>query len=288
MKTNCRLTICPASLPEVEEIQALGAKQLDSSLAHMVHFDLWDNNPHFEEIMALVEQIRQREGQHAATTAFTPHFNEEECGAAKFLHVRSTFAGLDPVFYPEQYEVSHFLERVIVYKDKGYDRYEHVEQKLDTMTEKPPKWRASRQFCSESPSAMTNLYCSDLARHVIEQAGLQGASFRPVLSAKTSEPLPDVWQLWPQECEDFLAPGDFMQARPCPVCGRTRYIPTQNGRGRMCVREELVPRDLDFMQVPACFGADCGYPFLVISQRANRALKEAGIAGGLVFAPLES
>lgn len=284
MKTKCSLLICPATLPEVKCIEELGAKRQES-LAHLAQFDLWDQDPHFEEILELVEKIRQREGHRAASTFFTLHYTEAECEAAQFLRVRSCCAGFDSVEVPEQYELSHFFEKVIVYKDKGYDRYEHVKQKLDTMTEKPPKWRAARQFCSDYGSNMVNLYCSDLAMRTIEKAGLTGASFRPVRNAKTGEPLPDLWQLWPQECEDFLAPGEFTMTRPCPVCGRTRYVP--NDRGRMRVRAELVPQDLDFMQVPSCYGADRGYPFYVISHKAYRLLRDASLDRSLIFEPLE-
>ena len=73
--------------------------------------------------------------------------------------------------------------------------------------------------------------------------------------------------------------------RPCPVCERTRYVPT--GRGRMRVRAELVPRDLDFMQVPSCYGADSGRPFYVISHKAYRLLKDASLDRSLIFEPLD-
>ena len=55
----------------------------------------------------------------------------------------------------------------------------------------------------------------------------------------------------------------------------------------MRVWAELVPQDLDFMQVPSCYGADWGYPFCVISHKAYRLLRDASLDRSLIFKPLE-
>ena len=112
---------------------------------------------------------------------------------------------------------------------------------------------------------MMNLYCSDQAKSVILSAGLTGAEFHEVLKEKTGEPVPDLWQLRPTECEDCLSPGPFMQTRKCRCCGKTRYY-TSGGRAQLRIREDLVPKGLDFLQVPGAVGAEIGYPFNIISR----------------------
>lgn len=286
MRTNCRITIFSDSLPEIEIMITLGATKLEYSSPvrsnPLVFLDVDDSNPHFNEILELAEEIK---GKAQVSTMFFVSFTEEECFRARYLHVRSTFAGLDSIYYPGQYEQLHYYETVTVQGKNIYDRYEHTQQIAPTIAKKKPTWRADRQFCSDYGSAMQNLYCSDLARKVIVDSGLTGVQFHEVLSEKTRTPFSDLWQLWPEECEDFLMPGPYMQTRACKDCGKIRYY-SSGGRARLIIREDIVPVGLDFMQVAGAVGADTGYPYNVVSHRAYCVLKQSSIARALVFEPL--
>jgi len=288
MRTYCRITVFSDSLPELERMIRLCATKVEYSPAHIpnppIFFDIDDSQPHFNEILELAEEIK---GKAQVSTMFFVSFTEEECFQAKYLHVRSTFAGLDSIYYPGQYEQLHYHETVMIRGRKIYDRYEHTQQVAPTIAKKKPIWRADRQFCSDYGSAMQNLYCSDVAKTVIMGSGLTGVQFHEVLSEKTQAPFPDLWQLWPKECDDFLKPGPYMQARVCKDCGKIRYY-SSGGRARLMIREDIVPEGLDFMQVAGAVGADTGYPYNVVSHRAYCVLKQSSIARALVFEPLEN
>lgn len=285
MKTICRITVFSDSLPELEKIAALGASRIEiqnSTLYCPCFFDVDDCNPHFDEILALVELIKKKA---SVQTSFHLVYSEEERSNAEFFHVRSTYAGLDSAYDPNQYELLHYYDTVTMQGKKLYDRFEHVRQIGSIIANKKPIWKTTRQFCSDYGSAMQNLYCSDFAKKVIESGDLTGVEFYNVLSAKTRSPLSDLWQLWPKECEDFLAAGPFMQTRTCKECGRTRYY-TAGGRTQIKIRKECTPEGLDFLQVPGAVGADTGYPYIIVSRKAYFALTQAKIVRSMVFEPL--
>lgn len=287
MRIKCRIAIFSDSLPEMEKLIAFGAVKLEYSpppgSTPLVFFDVDDSNPHYTKVLELAEDIK---GKARVSTRFYVSFTEEECFRAKYLHVRSTFAGLDSICCPGQYEQLHYYETATIQDRKIYDRYEHTQQIAPTVAKKKPTWRADRQFCSDYGSAMQNLYCSDLAKTVIISNGLTGAQFHAVLSERGRTPLADVWQLWPEECADFLMPGPYMQTRACKDCGQIRYY-SSDGRGRLKIQENLVPEGLDFMQITGAVGADTGYPYHVISHRAYCTLTQSSLARALVFEPLE-
>ena len=285
MKTNCRITVFSDSLPELEKIVDLGANRIkiqNATLKCPSFFDVDDSKPHFNEILELVEIIKEKA---QVQMSFHLVYSEEECSNAAFLHVRSTYAGLDSVYYQGQYELLHYFDTATMQGKRLYDRFEHMKQIGPTIANTKPIWKTTRHFCSDYGSAMQNLYCSDYAKKMIETGDLTGVEFRKVLSAKSHSPLSDLWQLWPKECEDFLAAGPFMQTRACKECGKTRYY-TAGGRAQIQLRKESVPEGLDFLQIPGAVGADTGYPFYIVSHRAYIALTQAKLVRSLVFEPL--
>ena len=148
---------------------------------------------------------------------------------------------------------------------------------------KHPSWHFNRHFATDYDSATVHLFCSHTAKQIIE-----GAKFRDVLDLKTRQPASDVFQLFPQECADFLSPGRYYSpGHICKICGQRR-INEQDGRAEMLLNKRQIPENVDFMQSPPVIGADAGYPYYVISNKAYRVLQEHHLTRGLVFESLRT
>ena len=238
-----------------------------------------------------VERLLDAEGLFSSPDMFityTKKYSAQECNEAKYLHVQSVYAGVQfpDIDYQEVFRSSHFAETVMI-GARQIDVHEHSVQIAPIQLVKAPKWRTARQFCSGYFNGMVDLFCSDMAKGIIEEAGLAGSEFRPVLSRKSQKPVPNVWQLWPHECEDFLAPGPHMDIRTCATCGMRRYV-HRDGRAEIQIHDDTIPHGLDFMQSPPLVGKEIGYPYYVISSRAYRVLEQAKITQDLVFTPLKT
>ena len=268
----------------VKKIQSLGPNVKVEGFAntHLIH--VLEDDPAFNEIRSIFEQAKNTEA--CVIESCTISYSEKERLSAKWLRIRSMYDGVDNGHddWGISYANKHASGRkhVILGKESTKEIYEHTIQIAPLQTTVVPKWRANRQFCTDLYSGIS-LCCSDVAKRVIEESRMTGAKFCPVLSASTRIPLPNVWQICPKECENFLAPGPYINTSTCRVCGQTLYSHKIIGRGELRIQEDRIPKGLDFMQTPPLVN---GRPFYVISQRAYQVLKEAQITRALVFEPL--
>ena len=245
-------------------------------------FHVVEESSCFSEIIEWIDRAKKIEGTDIKIL-YSIKFTEEELSKADFLEIRSVYAGITPLdaFRSSYIRMEHEC-------DIGYaGQMEHFVQVGPPVIRKFPSWRQNRHFASDYDSAMTYLFCSSHAKQIIEESGLTGAEFNPVIDARTKQPAKDVWQIHPQECDDFMLPGPFLTAfRPCKICGKMRHVNT-DGRYLPILSRSLIPLSVDFMQTPPLVGADIGYPFYVITGKAYRVLKKANMTRGLAFSALE-
>ena len=296
MITKCRYSVFDknhephAELRELLELLRSNGIKLDEESNSWrrdfaVYFDVTDASAKYREIQETVDRIKSLDYvdvlEHHSVS-----FSEQELDAAKYLSVRSVYSGIMVQNrYIELQHDSGIRESLFGFKNPLI-AYEHVVQIDNPRINKGASWRKDRQFCSNYESTMRHLFCSDLARSVIETNHLEGAEFRPVYHYKKGEQIPDLWQLYPHECEDFLTPGNRTKTRLCPVCGARRYVTTDE-RDRLCLIEDKLPEGYDFFQSPPLVGARTGHPFYVVSGRVYQVLKKADIIRALIFEPLE-
>ncbi len=295
MKIDWQFNIAPINKDLIRKLKDLGAdipafdeKYINSFTVHAL-----EGSENFEAVVRLIEEAEWLKQIHFMIL-YHVTYSEKERSAARWLHVRSVYMLYDHDENDDSYESQHIHQiRIVTHEgyggkqtEKDLKEYDHFVQIAPAFARWKPNWRPARQFCTHNLGYGQDLFCSDEARRVIEVANLTGVEFRSVLSPKERKPIHDLWQVWPQKTADFLAPGEHMEYRPCKTCGEMRYIP-QNGLAKVLIREDRIPKDLDFMQTPPSYGAGAGVPYYVISARAYQTLKEAKITRGLVFTPLD-
>lgn len=293
MIVTCRYSVyqysesCPELDSLFQTLNELGihvSKEYVPSLRYCsAHFDVIEGTDKDKEIYHVIDKIRQLD-QVSVGTHYSVRFSESEIETADYLHIRSVYAGLDAK--NKYLELQHDSGLCDKFLGNTVSLQEHVVQIEQPHITKRPIWHANRQFCSNYQSGMSNLFCSDKARSVLEDTHIEGVGYLPVFQTKTKIQVPDLWQLWPLEAMDFLSPGDGTKTRFCPVCSARRYVTTDE-RSRLLLVGRLLPPGLDCFQSPPLVGANTGYPYYVISSKMYRVLKQADILGGLIFEPVE-
>ena len=284
MKTIIYFRISPNMSDICHELQAIGIDVYENSSFFSFRID--KDSESYSSVLRIVEAAVSKGGS-IREKRYEVEYTENDCATAKYLYVRSSFEGFVHDFYAGYEEYLHRNgSKTFSFgqKRKQIDVYEHLVQRGLTRTDKCPVWKTTRQF--RNGLTATRLFCSDSAKKIIEESGLIGAEFTPVLSCKTKMPMDDLWQLCPAECEIAFKPGKHITCRPCPVCGKTRLIP-EDARAELVIRDGAIPADLDFVQTPPSYGVDCGVPLIIISNKAYHVLKQANIARALVFTPIK-
>lgn len=282
MITNCYCWIRKLSEAELDSLSDGG---IPVKAIGGYSFSYQEGTPQAEIAETVVKQA-QKNGATVIMN-YINSFSDSEIEQARWLHLRSIFAGFECCNKKWPYHSECLRGDQVIDGKKIGVQHEHLIQVASFEAKRSPKWKKERQFCSNYSSAMTALFCSDQAKEMIEQNGLTGAQFSTVFHCNSTQVLDNLWQLTAVEVEDFLMPNQDVIVWECESCGRKRYS-ARNGKGAFGIQENNVPRGLDFFQSFPVVGADIGYPYLVISAKACRALKQAGITRGLVFEPMLS
>ena len=284
MNVNWRIGLSLQDKETIKKLRSLGPHVRCEVIGALVIVNVYEDDPAYNAVIRICDNLEQPDRK--VFQMCEKQYSEEERSKAKWLHVYSTYFGIDNGFgeWRRFYKNIHATGRyVTAFGEKtSVKEYEHKIQIAPLQSNTPPKWRSTRQFCTDKYSGFV-LLCSEVARQTIKDSELNGATFCPVLSAKTGEEYANVLQLMPAMCEDFLAPGPFIKTWTCNTCGKTLYRHMVTGRGELLIREEQIPKNLDFVQTPPIVS---GCPYYVISQRAYHILKDAQITRSLVFEPL--
>lgn len=263
-----------------------------SNATDWVGFDVDPSRESYATIMEYLQTLQaSNDGKRAYWVRYENVYSETDRLSAAYLYVLSSFNCLEPVNADTVMAGSCYLGTWVpqdlgplFHIDKPIAHYRHWVQAEPFVIKKPVNWKPNRCF-GGCQLFLFPLFCNDHSKEVIESAGLGGASFRPVLWHRTKREVPDVWQLWPQELEDFLEAGPYTEEHVCELCGR-RYFTPVRGDAEFRIRAESIPDGLDYFQSYPSIGNEKCAPIYIVSQRAYRVLKGANIARSLLFRPM--
>ena len=199
-----------------------------------VRFEVNPEKEIFAEIQQYLRKLKAtREGKRAFWANYENVYSEEDRLDASYLYVLSSFSCLEPVNDETIMGGACYLgsrelpdHGPLFHRPKLIPRYRHQIQAEPFFIKKRVNWRPNRCF-GGCQLYLYPLFCNDHAKEIIGAAGLQGASFQPVLRHGTGLEVPDVWQLLPQELEDFLEAGPHTEEHVCEICGRRYFTPTR-------------------------------------------------------------
>lgn len=213
-------------------------------------------------------------------------FSDKEMEAAEWFTLRSRNWKLEPVDLNKTFDFGNCTWIVEEDKEDPY-RYYHARQVAPYILSRQVKWGRT-QFLSAHTGGISGLFCSDLARSVIENAGLKGCSFSPVLRYRKGTEMPDVNQL---VFENIIPDDCVMMYRStgtwhCPVCGKAQYL--VDSLSRPVIKLQALG-DEDFYSTTNNHSFDPGIiagAFHIVSKRAYSVLKKHQLARSLEFFPL--
>lgn len=255
-----------------------------------ISFDVVEGSKEWSEMMNLLhaeENDPDRNKLFYISYLYTAHYTAREINNAKYLFVRSVYDCVYPLNEDEISTCRCFLgaenQSRTGKPGRTHPLYQHCEfSGLAVVTQKP-KWKPRRCFAG----GCSQLFCNDFAKELIEENGLTGVCFEPVLN-KASEPIGDFWRLVPQLVDGFLVPGQHERICKCPVCGADMFERT-TGIWTIQIDERKLPHQLDFFRSPSVLlsASGVGQAGIFLSQRAYRVLKKANITQALVFDPIQ-
>lgn len=186
-------------------------------------------NCNFLIVFDILEGSEQHQRLKAEFPEFAPTckwyiFSEKEMQAAEWFTMRSTNEKLEDSCPEKTFSHSCYASN---YYDPPlkFDLYSHQTQVAPFYFSKPVKW-GRNFFYSCNDRGQKTLFCSETASKLMLQHGLKGMEFQPVLSKKTNEPMPDIYQfnvttMIPNSSFHVVGASGIWT---CPVCGKSRYV----------------------------------------------------------------
>lgn len=214
-------------------------------------------------------------------------FSKKEMESAQWFTLRPTNSKLESRFADLTFAGSCLQWQAAL--ETGRASYNHYSQRAPYIMSRQTKWGKS-QFLACSTYRFRAIFCSDLARSIIENSGLRGCAFAPVLYYKDASPMPDISQF----IIETVIPGDRVRIQGvkekcrCPVCRREKYIVDSLSRP---VVDLNALRDMDFYITEANHAVERDAPeeaYFILSKRAYTLFKEHGMTGSFEVFPLFS
>lgn len=245
-------------------------------------------NERFEEI------IKNREDDAPVVRVFCfPVYTEEERCSAKWLELQATATKIDPVNEEQAFTMTCIFKQT----RRGIDVGRHCIQSSPCEIQRAVKWGNS-QFFSGTSIGFNSLFCSDRAAVLMQQAGLRGLGYGPVLKKGTRVPVANVRQVKPEHtiANHAFVPVRDMEEYTCEICGM-KMLRMTGQRSLYGIRESYIDPEIDIFETLPLFA---GLPSLgdrtpsearskfIISQRAYQALKKNAMCRGVEFTPLET
>ncbi|MBP3538638.1 MAG: hypothetical protein J6J62_02215 [Oscillospiraceae bacterium] len=226
-------------------------------------------------------------------------FSDKEMNEAEWFTMRSTNNKLENVLDEKTFEFScKFTKRINVWapsREAGtrfvpedVDFYGHETQVAPYYFSKKIKW-GRNFFYSVLRRGTEDFFCNELAKNIITQSGLKGASFLSPLKKQTNEPIEDVYQFIIDNIipESSCEVVDYRDIYHCPVCGKKEYAMDTLSRPRVN-KAALGDQDFYATEPILTWGNDWCIPdhFSIISHRAYEVFKASGFTRTLEIAPL--
>lgn len=255
-------------------------------------FHLDESIPKFSELEPYLPEATQSisaseisAGKPCVFITYKDCYTEKERESAKWLEMRGISLKLSPINDETLWERTCIL---------GVNRYgiplsNHHVQVEPLVVGHAVRWSNSQFF---SGSYNTNyIFCSGIAKDILENSGLRGFRFDPVLKGKQKGQLADTWQL--RSCytvpNGAFLPIRYMEESICPDCG-IQILHFTDGRYLYGVKEGMLNPNVDFYETLPSFGGypgtSCGTEYL-ISRRGYQMLRSNKMTRGVEFIPLQ-
>ena len=226
-------------------------------------------------------------------------FSDKEMNEAEWFVMRSTNNKLENALDEKTFEFScKFAKQINVWapnreagtrfvpEDAVF--YGHETQVAPYYLSKKIKW-GRNFFYSVLRRGTEDFFCNEVAKNIITQSGLKGASFLPPLKKQTNEPMEDVYQfivenVLPESSYDVI---DYDEICYCPVCGKRKYVLNPLSRVRVS-KDALGNQDFYTTEPVISLSGIHGLPtrYYIISHRAYEVFKASGFTRTLEIAPL--
>lgn len=189
-------------------------------------------------------------------------FSKEEMENASWYTFEATRYDIDT-------SDDHFtFEYSCPYETETGIRYRHKKQVNPYLSKRTPKWKNNYNFCSINTGDYNRIFCSDLAKKMIENRNITGVDFLPVVNRKNI-PTENVSQLrfsniLPRETFVFI--GEYKEIM-CPTCGKINYEFVQPGYDNMRVKAELIPQGIDMFSAEMSISGGWIVPPVIVSKK---------------------
>lgn len=242
-----------------------------------IRFKLYDHDQRLKSIKEKFPDLRPVQAKY--------EYSRTEMERAQWFTLRPTNSNLDACF--EELTFAGSCLRQAAEKGSGRAVYSHYSQRAPYIMSRQAKWGRS-QFMACGTNRIPALFCSDLARNIIERSGLRGCAFAPVLYYKDASPMPDINQF----IIETVIPGDRVKVQGakdighCPWCGREKYIVDALSRPAVDLG---ALGELDFYATEQNHAIEMDAPekpYFILSRRAYTVFREHGMTRSFEVLPL--
>lgn len=274
----------------IEILEASGIDYIPFGRNEII-FEMSSEHSSFAELKEITQELKILHSYYK--------FSDEEMEAAEWFTMRSTNNKLENVLEEKTFEYScKFTRRIDVWakvKTNGslfvpedVDFYGHEKQVAPYYFSKKIKW-GRNFFYSVLKHGAEDYFCNDVAKNIITNNDLKGASFLPPIRKQTNEPMEDAYQfvvnnVLPESSCEVVGYRDIYY---CPVCGKKEYA--IDALARLCVNSSVLG-DQDFYATEPIYTLSDKWTiperFYIISHRAYEVFKASGFTRTLEIFPL--
>ena len=154
------------------------------------------------------------------------------------------------------------------YETRTGVRYHHAKQINPYISKRVPKWKNNYNFCSVNTGDFNIIFCSDIAKMMINNRNITGIEFMPVVN-RYNIPTENVSQLCfsnilPRDAFAFI--GEYSEI-VCPLCGEIRYSFSQPMYDNMRIKTELIPDGIDMFSAEMSINRGWIVPPIIVSKK---------------------
>ena len=200
-------------------------------------------------------------------------FSDEEMENANWYTFEATRLDIETsdVDFTYQYSCPYYTELGI--------QHRHQKQVNPYISKRTPKWKNNYNFCSINGGDFSVIFCSDIAKKMIQNRGISGVDFMPVVNRKNI-PTENVSQLCffnilPRNIFTFI--GEYREI-VCPTCGKINYEFVRPMDDNLRINTELIPDGIDVFSAEMSLQRGWIVPPVIVSKRfydlVSKELKE--------------
>ena len=236
-------------------------------------FEISSTTQNAEKYLAELKNITF--GSPHVSVEFTP----SECAKAELLMMRPRSQSIDIVNSAEAYTYAcKWTNRF------GVKKVKHQKQVGTFKIAKEPSMKTKTAFWCNSPG-FAEIFTDYRVRDLVTKNELKGIEFKNVVQKKgnLSEKL---FQLSSDNVlrKECIGRGFGEKIITCPQCGREQYAIEDSYQLHLDFSK--IKETSDLYMTERMFGYGFAEPLYLISQRFYQLLKEANLAGGVMFAPV--